>query len=47
MMQLSAFLVDRPRCWGWNLLVCPTPGFLKAFADLGVTPPDVFFGVHF
>ncbi len=36
---------------GWNLvvhgwgkiLVGPTPAFLKAFADLGYTPPEFFF----
>jgi putative oxidoreductase len=40
---------------GWNLLVHgwgkimvgPTPGFLQAFADLGFTPPEVFFWSSF
>ena len=40
---------------GWNLLVHgwgkimigPTPGFLKAFADLGYTPPEFFFWSSF
>jgi DoxX len=40
---------------GWNLLVHgwgkimigPTSGFLKAFADLGYTPPEFFFGARF
>ncbi len=40
---------------GWNLLVHgwgkivigPTPGFLKAFADLGYAPPEFFFWSSF
>ncbi len=40
---------------GWNLLVHgwgkimigPTPGFLKAFGDLGYTPPEFFFWSSF
>ncbi len=40
---------------GWNLLVHgwgklmvgPTPGFLKAFADLGFSPPELFFWSSF
>lgn len=40
---------------GWNLLVHgwgkiiigPTPGFLKAFVDLGFTPPELFFWSSF
>jgi putative oxidoreductase len=40
---------------GWNLLVHgwgkimigPTPAFLKAFADLGFSPPDLFFWSSF
>ena len=40
---------------GWNLLVHgwgkimvgPTPGFLQAFADLGFTPPELFFWSSF
>jgi putative oxidoreductase len=40
---------------GWNLLVHgwgkiiigPTPSFLKAFVDLGFTPPEIFFWSSF
>jgi len=48
-IPLSWFVVRAAA--GWNLLVHgwgkialgPTPGFLKAFADLGFTPPALWF----
>lgn len=33
---------------GWGkLLVGPTPGFLKAYVDLGYTPPELWFWLAF
>jgi len=32
--------------WG-KLMVGPSPGFLKAFADLGFTPPELWFWTAF